>query len=547
MALLATGSITFTEQFDEVYALLSSDIGQVSVDNAGMPKTPLSTLPLSTSMSVYKANALQTGWSFSKIDNNATSAINSSTGVLTVTGISADSAYVDITATKSGEPSLTKRYVMTKVYQGETGGTGPQGPMGNPKALGVNKDLSKITVAGFNDDGTFGAATGLVYIGSSICTLNSKQYTVSQNGYGYILGNASGLIQFARLRAESDGTSGSHRMAWKEFNTNVEIVADAVIGQFKVVGLNVVMAEMIPGRMTDQFINTNFMEILRNAPDSDDAELVVMAMAMGADRVLQTLVAIDAFIRNLWVSRLESEAYSTDANGFPDAGFHLDGVSGIAKIANLIAKNADIKGMFTSDGFKTLPKVTGATVPTATVPKTIYKYSEMCDLLSAGDEQQVLSGTIEGYAFTKANRRVNQRVLLQQTGPVTITVSAGQEHIMSRIVPSKLFGYNFFCEWHINYTGNVSGRLYLRTKPGQTAAQISSEWWYDADESDNTNYVNQSDMTLRSYHDSGSYSGSYALSSERPDATVFVYSNAIWGSQDATSNYHKVWTEQAFN
>ncbi len=32
MALLATGSITFTEQFDEVYALLSSDMGQVSVD-----------------------------------------------------------------------------------------------------------------------------------------------------------------------------------------------------------------------------------------------------------------------------------------------------------------------------------------------------------------------------------------------------------------------------------------------------------------------------------------------------------------------------------
>ncbi len=55
---------------------------------------------------------------------------------------------------------MTKRYAMTKVYQGEPGAEGPQGPMGNPRALGVNKDLSKITVAGFNDDGTFGATQG---------------------------------------------------------------------------------------------------------------------------------------------------------------------------------------------------------------------------------------------------------------------------------------------------------------------------------------------------------------------------------------------------
>ncbi len=265
-------------------------------------------------------------------------------------------------------------------------------------------------------------------------------------------------------------------MAWKEFNTNVEIVADAVIGQFKVVGLNVVMAEMIPGRLTEQFINTNFMEILRNASDNDDTELVVMAMAMGADRVMQTLVAIEAFIKNLWVSRLESESFSEDGNGFPDEGFHLDGVNGIAKIANLIAKNADIYGTFSSDGFKTLPKVTGATVPSATVAKTIYKYSEMSDLLSSGDEQQIVSGTIEGFSFTKANRRVNQRVLLQQTGSYTVTVSAGQEYIMSRITPSKLFGYNFFCEWHVDYTGNVGSRLYVRTKPNQTATQIMAEW-----------------------------------------------------------------------
>jgi hypothetical protein len=75
-----------------------------------------------------------------------------------------------------------------------------------------------------------------------------------------------------------------------------------------------------------------------------------------------------------------------------------------------------------------------------------------------------------------------------------------------------------------------------------------AEWWEDADPSpDHEDYVNQSDMTLKKYYDSGSCSGSYALTAERPDASVVVYSNAIWGSQPATSNYHKIWTEQAFN
>jgi hypothetical protein len=425
--------------------------------------------------------------------------------------------------------------------------TGEMGPRGNPGTLGVNTDLAVISVAGFDDDGAFGAATAVVHIGSSALTLNATQYTVAQDGYGYILGSASTLIQFARLRSESDGSTGSRRMAWREFNTGSEIVADAVVGQFRVAGLRVAMAEMMPPRSTGQFLGTAFMEILRNASDDDDTELAEMAMALGADRIFQTIVAIDAFIRNLWVSRLESESYAEDGNGFPDSGFHLDGISGIAKIANLISKNADINGTFSSDGFRTLPKVAGASVSTATVPKTIYRYSDMCGLLSSDDGLQVASGTIEGYAFTKASRRVNQRVLLGQTGSTTIAVGAGQEHILSRIIPSKLFGCNFFCEWHVDYTGNVSGRLYLRTKPGQTAAEVSSEWWYDADESDNTNYVNQSDMTLKTYHNSGSYSGSYALTAQRPDATVFVYSNALWGSVDATSNYHKVWTDQTFN
>lgn len=544
MGVVGAGSITLFDQNDILYASLSATDALVPVDSNGTPKTSLTSSPLSTQIAVYKGGVLQTGWTFSRVQSNASSTINATTGAVSVTAISADIGYVDITAAKNGQSNLVKRYTITKVYQGTTG---LQGPMGNPKALGVNTDLSKIVIAGFDDEGVFGALTGIVYVKSSRYILNATEYTVTQNGYGYILGDTSGIIKFARLRAESDGTSGSRRMAWKEFNSNIEIVADAVIGQFNVVGLSVIMAEMIPAQTTDQFINTSFMEILRNANDSNDTELKLMAMAMGADRVMQTIVAIEAFIKSLWVSRLESETFSVDGDGYPSEGFHLDGVAGVAKIANLIAKNADIFGSFRSDGFRTLPQVSGTTIPATSVAKTIYKYSEMSDLIPAQDSRQTLSGTIGGYSFTNATRRVNQRVMLDQTGPYTVTISAGQEHIMSRLTPVTLFGRNYFCEWHINYTGNVSGRLYLRTKPGQTVAQIASEWWYNTGTTENPVYPHQADMTLKTYHNSGSYSGSYALTPERPDATVFVYSNAIWGSVEATSNYHRVWTSQTFN
>lgn len=257
--------------------------------------------------------------------------------------------------------------------EGPAGVEGPQGPHGNPGAIGVNTDGATIMVSGFDDNGVFGNPTGIVYLGSSRFSLNETTYTVTTSGYGYILANASGVIQFARLKAESDGSSSSNRMAWKEFNTGVEIVADAVIGEFVVENLLVTKAEVIPPLSTAQFIRTHFMEILRNAP-TDDNELKVMAMAMGADRVFQTIVAIEAFIKSLWVSRLESEIYTTDAQGYPDVGFHLDGIAGIAKIASLVAKNADIVGSFKSDGFRTLSQVTGTTVGTYTTPSTIFSY-----------------------------------------------------------------------------------------------------------------------------------------------------------------------------
>jgi sodium transport system ATP-binding protein len=72
-----------------------------------------------------------------------------------------------------------------------------------------------------------------------------------------------------------------------------------------------------------------------------------------------------------------------------DTGFHLDGITGVAKIASLMAKNADVFGRFNSDGFRTIDKVTGTTIPSTSIDPTIFKYSEMCELIPATDSRAV--------------------------------------------------------------------------------------------------------------------------------------------------------------
>jgi hypothetical protein len=435
---------------------------------------------------------------------------------------------------------------------------GPQGPAGNPGAIGVNIDGSTILVSGFNSDGEFGYPTGIIYLGTSKYQLNEASYTVTSSGQGYILASASGVVRFAKLVAETEGSASTSRMVWKDFNSGTEITSDAVIGQFKVESLQVTDAEITPPLSLDQFIRSQFMEILRNS-DASEQQLQDMAMAMGADRIFQTIVAIDAFIKSLWVSRLESEIYSTDANGYPNTGFHLDGVTGIAKIASLMAKNADIVGSFKSDGFKTLSQVTGTTVGTYTTPSTIFNFSEMTDLIPSTDDRSDLTGSIDGFSFTKATRRTNQRVRLHVNGSKssTITAAGGDRDwtIMSQITPMTLFGENFRVEWHLSYDGNFTNSALWRSIPGQSARDISYDrddrtYYTDSDGNEQYYYTYRSNELWFSGSANGNYAGNYSIKPSPNNRIVFTlwcWSGGLWGSKTATTNYMRVWTNQTFN
>ncbi len=120
MRLLAASSITFTDLSDASGAMLTSDVLLVPCDFMGVPKLALASSPLTSRMIILQGGVEQTGWSFSRIQQGVTSSVDSS-GVVSVTAISADNGYVEITASKSGHTPLVKKLTVSKVYQGETG------------------------------------------------------------------------------------------------------------------------------------------------------------------------------------------------------------------------------------------------------------------------------------------------------------------------------------------------------------------------------------------------------------------------------------------
>ena len=149
-------------------------------------------------------------------------------------------------------------------------------------------------------------------------------------------------------------------MEWKDFNTDYPLPPNYIIGRFTVHNAVVTEASLDIARPTDIFIKANLMELLIEANETGDPEqLKVMAMAMGADRVFQTIVADEGYIRDLWVSKIQSDNYTAAPDGGPASGFMLDGESGTAHVTDLVARNADIKGSLRIQASRTLEPNSG--------------------------------------------------------------------------------------------------------------------------------------------------------------------------------------------
>jgi phage minor structural protein len=111
-----------------ITGVLSNEAATVPADANG---TVTSFAGASTTMYIYNGSTDDSAnWSVSAGTPNGLS--GSLVGkTYTVSGMSADTGYVDLTATRAGYASITKRFTVTKSKTGATGSQGPQGPQGN--------------------------------------------------------------------------------------------------------------------------------------------------------------------------------------------------------------------------------------------------------------------------------------------------------------------------------------------------------------------------------------------------------------------------------
>lgn len=116
-------SVTTKDLDSAVSAELSAPSAVVAADNDGSNPA----LPTETTMTVSFGGTDDTiYWAFSRVDGpGVTSSLGGENGnVLTVTGLTNDSGYVDITAEKVGFSDVTKRFIIAKSKQGDTGEDG---------------------------------------------------------------------------------------------------------------------------------------------------------------------------------------------------------------------------------------------------------------------------------------------------------------------------------------------------------------------------------------------------------------------------------------
>jgi hypothetical protein len=100
-----------------IIMVLSNESHSIPCDEDGNPS---SFDGASTTIKIYEGTTdVSRYWTCSKTDTNVTSAISGKT--ITITAISKETGYVDITATRSGYSSITKRFTLTKVKQGASG------------------------------------------------------------------------------------------------------------------------------------------------------------------------------------------------------------------------------------------------------------------------------------------------------------------------------------------------------------------------------------------------------------------------------------------
>ncbi len=124
-----TNGVNGTNGADAIVGLLTNEAHNVTADASGVVT---SFAGASTEMVVYRGIANDTAnWTITRANTNTSSTLVGA--VVTVTALTADVGYVDITASRVGFASITKRFTITKSRAGTNGNNGNDGQRGSKK------------------------------------------------------------------------------------------------------------------------------------------------------------------------------------------------------------------------------------------------------------------------------------------------------------------------------------------------------------------------------------------------------------------------------
>lgn len=111
---------TFVSGSDGIVGFLTNEAQALAADSSG---AVLSFAAAVTEMFIFEGTTdASATWAVSKVDTNCTSTLVGR--VATVTALSANVGYIDFTATKTGRPSIIKRFTVSKVVWGVNGVSG---------------------------------------------------------------------------------------------------------------------------------------------------------------------------------------------------------------------------------------------------------------------------------------------------------------------------------------------------------------------------------------------------------------------------------------
>ena len=224
-----TNGTNGTNGASAVTAVLSNDSHNIPCNTSGAATTFAGAV---TTMSVFVgASDTSSSWTYSVSTTNVGGSASNNNRTYTVSSISADVGYVDITATRSGYSSITKRFTLTKSKQGNTGATGPTGPQGpQGEALGIydgtfteGKKFWSTQYPSYTAPGTSveaRSANTSIYGGKTL-KITSEQWLYSKNPIAIEEGRVYKFIYRVRqLQNPSDSTKNKIYGGATEFSHN---------------------------------------------------------------------------------------------------------------------------------------------------------------------------------------------------------------------------------------------------------------------------------------------------------------------------------------